>query len=60
MGVIMLQAKKRRIYLPIPLRVLPVYVFVLVNNEPDDRKTSLLPVITAIPTMLNPLFTTLG
>jgi hypothetical protein len=48
MGVIMMQAEKRRRYLPIPLCLLPGYVFVLFNNVRDDRKTSPLPEISAI------------
>jgi hypothetical protein len=51
----MMQTKKRRRYLPIPLCLIHVYVFVLVNNVLDDRKTGPLPDIAAIriSTMLN-------
>jgi hypothetical protein len=47
-----MQTKKRRRYAPILLCLLPVHVFVLVDNVLDDRNTGPLP-ISAIRTMLN-------
>jgi hypothetical protein len=43
----MMQTKKKRRNSPIPLCLLPVYVFVLVRKELDDRKTSPVPDISA-------------
>jgi hypothetical protein len=37
-GVIMMQKKKRPRYTPFPLCHKPEYVFVVVNDVPDDRK----------------------
>jgi hypothetical protein len=48
-----MQTKKKQRYSPIPLCLLPVYVFVLVTNVLDDRKTSPIPDTSAIRKMLN-------
>ena len=54
-GIRMMPTQKRRKYAPKPLRLLPAYVLVLVINVPDDCKTSPLPDLFAIPSMLTAL-----
>jgi hypothetical protein len=48
-----MQAKKRQRYSAIPLCLLPIQGFVLVNNVLDDLKTSPAPDISAIRIMRN-------